>query len=141
MRGLSPRGGLRVRCPVLVGRDRELGYLRAVLDAGVGGCGATVVVRGEAGIGKSRLAHEVVAAVRAALLDVALDAPQGSVRVEGSNLHCHLTPRIGRSNAAGGFDVIYEAPRPVRPDPYLVWHDACSSIAAPRGRPSLRVVR
>ena len=59
-------------------------------------------------------------AVRAALPQVAIDAPQGEVRVDRENRHCYLTPRIGVSNAAGGFDIIYEAARPVRPDPYLV---------------------
>ena len=41
--------------------------------------------------------------------------------------HCYLTPRIGVSNAAGGFDIIYEAARPARPDPYLVWEEVKSS--------------
>jgi hypothetical protein len=62
-RGSVRRTGLRALCPLLVGRDRELGHLRAVLDAVPGG-GATVVVRGEAGIGKSRLVREMVAIAR-----------------------------------------------------------------------------
>ena len=63
-------------------------------------------------------------AVRAALPHVAVDAPQGQVRIDRDNRHCYLTPRIGISNAEFGFDVIYEAPAPVKPDPYLVWQDA-----------------
>lgn len=43
--------------PVLVGRGAELGSLRAAWDDG----GAVVVVRGAAGIGKSRLARELTA--------------------------------------------------------------------------------
>jgi predicted ATPase len=42
-------------CPFVVGRDAELAILAAALDAGSGG---TVVIVGEAGIGKSRLARE-----------------------------------------------------------------------------------
>ena len=48
---------------MLVGRDREFGDLRAVLDR-VSDGGGTVILTGEAGIGKSRLAREAVAAAR-----------------------------------------------------------------------------
>ena len=77
-------------------------------------------------------------AVRAALPHVVIDAPQGEVRVDRDNRHCYLTPRIGVSNAAGGFDIIYEAARPVRPDPYLVWQEFKSAGMRP---PNLRVVK
>ena len=44
----------------LVGRRSELGQLRAVLDACINGSsGATVLIRGEAGIGKTRLTDEL----------------------------------------------------------------------------------
>ncbi len=46
--------------PALVGRHSELGQLRAVLDACVNGSsGAAVLIRGEAGIGKTRLTEEL----------------------------------------------------------------------------------
>jgi urea transport system substrate-binding protein len=77
-------------------------------------------------------------AVRAALPHVVIDAPQGDVHVDRDNRHCYLTPRIGVSNAVGGFDIIYEAARPVRPDPYLVWQEFKSAGMRP---PSLRVVK
>jgi class 3 adenylate cyclase len=45
---------------VLVGRRSELGQLRAVLDACINGSsGAAVLIRGEAGIGKTRLMDEL----------------------------------------------------------------------------------
>ena len=50
----------------------------------------------------------------------ALEAPQGYVHIDGQTNHAYLTPRIGRSNASGEFDVVYAASQPVRPDPYLV---------------------
>jgi DNA-binding CsgD family transcriptional regulator/tetratricopeptide (TPR) repeat protein len=44
---------------VFVGRVRELGELRRALDVARAGSGATVLVAGEAGIGKTRLASEL----------------------------------------------------------------------------------
>ncbi|QYN37678.1 DUF2791 family P-loop domain-containing protein [Pseudonocardia sp. DSM 110487] len=46
-------------CPVLVGRDQEWQELRRALDRLADGLGATRVVAGEAGVGKSRLLREV----------------------------------------------------------------------------------
>jgi urea transport system substrate-binding protein len=61
-----------------------------------------------------------VAAVRAAVTAIRLKAPQGEVTIDADTMHAWLTPRIGRSRADGGFDIIEEAAAPVRPDPYLV---------------------
>jgi class 3 adenylate cyclase/tetratricopeptide (TPR) repeat protein len=48
------------RAHALVGRHAELGQIRAILDACVnGGKGTAVLIRGEAGIGKTRLIDEV----------------------------------------------------------------------------------
>jgi len=46
--------------PVLVGRQEELGLLRNSLDRAVAGEQTTVLVGGEAGIGKSRLVHDLI---------------------------------------------------------------------------------
>lgn len=46
-------------CPVLVGRENELDRLEERLDRATEGLGGTVVVGGEAGIGKSRLLLEL----------------------------------------------------------------------------------
>lgn len=50
------------------------------------------------------------------------EAPQGRVRIDPSNHHTCLYPRIGRANASGQFTIVREATRPVHPDPYLVTH-------------------
>ena len=50
------------------------------------------------------------------------DAPQGTVKIDEFNHHTFLRPRIGRVNSAGQFDILKEARRWVRPDPYLVSH-------------------
>jgi DNA-binding CsgD family transcriptional regulator len=49
----------RVSSAVLVGRDDELSLLRGALGRAVGGSPATVVVAGEAGVGKTRLVLEL----------------------------------------------------------------------------------
>ncbi|MBW4023842.1 MAG: transporter substrate-binding protein [Proteobacteria bacterium] len=75
-----------------------------------------------------------IGAVRAAVTGLHLQAPQGEVTIDADTMHAWLTPRIGRSRADGGFDIIEESAVPVRPDPYLV-------ASTPRRTPiSLRLV-
>lgn len=50
------------------------------------------------------------------------DAPQGRVRIEPTNHHTCLYPRIGRVNSEGQFTIVRQARRSVYPDPYLVTH-------------------
>ncbi len=50
--------------PVLVGRQAELGLLGSSLGRAVAGEQATVLVGGEAGVGKSRLVHDLIAQAR-----------------------------------------------------------------------------
>ena len=57
---------------VFVGRAREVGQLELALDATRAGSGATVVLPGDAGIGKTRLASEVAARARRAGFEVLL---------------------------------------------------------------------
>lgn len=80
-----------------------------------------------------------LAAVRDVLPSISMDAPQGRVCIDASNRHCYLTPRIGLSNKAAGFDLLYEASQPLKPDPYLVHHDAGAWKMA--GPSELRVVK
>jgi DNA-binding CsgD family transcriptional regulator/tetratricopeptide (TPR) repeat protein len=57
---------------VFVGRVRELGQLERALDAARAGSGAAVLVAGEAGIGKTRLASELATRARDAGFQVLL---------------------------------------------------------------------
>src|SRR5688572_5452648 len=52
---------MRLTAPPLIGRDRELSLLRASLDRARTCRGRSVLVTGEAGIGKSRLTREAAA--------------------------------------------------------------------------------
>ena len=52
--------GQRVSCPVLVGRDAEVARLRTAIERVAVGQTATVLIAGEAGIGKTRLVTEAL---------------------------------------------------------------------------------
>jgi predicted ATPase len=68
---------------VFVGRVRELGGLERALEAARAGSGATVLVAGEAGIGKTRLASELARRAREAGFDVLIGR---SIDLVGSEL-------------------------------------------------------
>ena len=55
-----------VLCPVIVGRQAELGALDDALAVALAGAGRMVFVTGEPGIGKSRLTREMAGRARAA---------------------------------------------------------------------------
>ena len=63
-----------------------------------------------------------IAQIMPHLLGSEFEAPQGRVRIDPSNHHTCLYPRIGRAEATGQFTIVREARRPVYPDPYLVTH-------------------
>lgn len=61
------------------------------------------------------------------LLGCEFNAPQGCVRIDPTNHHTRLYPRIGRVDEAGKFQIVYEMGCGVDADPYLVNHaiDGC----------------
>lgn len=58
------------------------------------------------------------------------EAPQGRVRIDPTNHHTSLYPRIGVANSKGQFTIVREATRPVHPDPYMVTHSLGDWTAA-----------
>jgi tetratricopeptide (TPR) repeat protein len=64
----------------LVGRDRELAVLRAVLDAATAGRPTVALLVGEPGIGKTRLADEAAVIARAAGMRVLRGEADASIR-------------------------------------------------------------
>ncbi|MBG6182975.1 urea transport system substrate-binding protein [Arthrobacter sp. CAN_A214] len=69
-----------------------------------------------------------VADIQEAAGGVTFDAPEGTVTVNGENNHITKTPRIGRINADGLIDVVWEAPEAVEPDPFLETYDWASEL-------------
>jgi len=54
-----------------------------------------------------------------AALEVDFEAPSGYLRLDPDNQHAWLRPRIGKVGTRGGFEIIWEAPSTIKPDPYL----------------------
>lgn len=59
-------------------------------------------------------------AISAQLAGMEIDAPQGRVRIDPGNHHTELWSRIGRINAEGRFDIVWQSESRIRPDPYFV---------------------
>lgn len=58
--------------------------------------------------------------IRSAVLNKSYNAPQGKIKIDKDNHHTYLWPKIGRVNHFGQFDIIEQAYKYVKPDPYLV---------------------
>lgn len=58
--------------------------------------------------------------VRAALGGIEYEAPQGRIRVDASNNHTHLWPRVARLDAAGQFQIVWDPGVRAPPDPYCI---------------------
>ena len=70
-------------------------------------------------------------AIRRAVSADHFDAPQGPIRIDPDNNHCFVTPRLARSTEHGTFEVFWQAPQPIKPDPFLVWLDT-DDVAPPQ---------
>jgi branched-chain amino acid transport system substrate-binding protein len=58
--------------------------------------------------------------VRSALAHLQFEAPQGRVRIDPSNNHTFLWPRVARLDERGRFQVVWDPGVRVKPDPYGV---------------------
>ena len=61
--------------------------------------------------------------VQPQLYGLRISAPQGEVWVEPQNNHSHLAARIAEIDSSGIFQVKWQSPEPIRPDPYVVVHN------------------
>lgn len=75
---------------------------------------------------------DAVEAVRRAAFADAFEAPQGRVWLDSETNHCYLTPRLAVSRKGHQFEIFWEAPEPIKPDPYLAWLDPHTLAVAPR---------
>ncbi|MFA5122632.1 transporter substrate-binding domain-containing protein [Zavarzinia sp.] len=59
-------------------------------------------------------------AIAAHVRGLEFEAPQGRIRIDPDNNHTELWPRVARVNAAGAFEIVWDAGARVKPDPYFV---------------------
>ena len=58
------------------------------------------------------------AKVIAASAGIEIDAPEGKVRVHENNHHVYKKVRVGRAQADGQFEVVWESPDLIAPNPF-----------------------
>ncbi|MFV2196432.1 urea ABC transporter substrate-binding protein [Nocardiopsis sp. LOL_012] len=66
--------------------------------------------------------------VRAALDGITIDAPEGTITLDGDTQHVVKTARIGQINDDGLIDEIWTSPEPITPDPYLTGYDWAADL-------------
>ncbi|WP_440410405.1 transporter substrate-binding domain-containing protein [Neorhizobium petrolearium] len=81
---------------------------------------------------------DTLRAVKTCAANQRFSAPQGEITIDPATFHTCLTPRIGLSRRDGQFDVVFDAGRPVAPDPYLI--NSTAIREAPPRRTALRIV-
>lgn len=57
------------------------------------------------------------AGLKKAMSGMEIDAPQGRIKVDPDNFHIYCKARIGKVNADGNIEVVYESPELIKPDP------------------------
>lgn len=62
--------------------------------------------------------------------EIAFDAPEGKVKIDGETQHTYKYVRIGKVRADGLIDAVYESKDPLKPDPFLKQYDWAKSLSA-----------
>lgn len=70
-----------------------------------------------------------VDSVKAAAAGISIEAPEGTITIDGENQHIYKPVRIGKINEEGLIDEVWSTPEPVKPDPYLKGYDWASGLA------------
>ncbi len=65
-----------------------------------------------------RKSSDSIGAVRAGMLGASFDAPQGLIKIDELNSHCHVWPKIGIARSDGQFEIVAKTSQSVLPDPY-----------------------
>lgn len=67
--------------------------------------------------------------VKAASDGIEINAPGGTVKIDGSNQHTWKTVRIGEIKENGLIDEVWNSGEPVKPDPYLEGYDWAKGLS------------
>ncbi|WP_240630128.1 transporter substrate-binding domain-containing protein [Brenneria alni] len=71
----------------------------------------------------NRCGSDETSQVREAVYAESLSAPNGVTCINRENNHASLTPRLARLGKDGRFQILWQSPGPVTPDPWLTWSD------------------
>jgi DNA-binding CsgD family transcriptional regulator len=93
----SPPQNEKVVSTTLVGRDREIGALRDLVDRARSGSGAALVVRGEPGVGKTVLLDELEGLAHDFQI-IRAEGIESEVKLGYAALHRILRPFLNRTN-------------------------------------------
>ncbi|MET0897498.1 MAG: urea ABC transporter substrate-binding protein [Mycobacterium sp.] len=70
-----------------------------------------------------------VADIQSASGGITIDAPEGSVTIDGENHHVTKTARVGVVAPNGLIDQVWQSPEPITPDPFLKTYPWAEGIA------------
>ncbi|MFY1632588.1 urea ABC transporter substrate-binding protein [Solwaraspora sp. WMMB335] len=70
-----------------------------------------------------------VAAVKEAAGGISIDAPEGTVTIDGDNQHVFKTARIGVVQPDGQIEEVWNSGEPIKPDPYLTGYDWAEGLS------------
>ena len=130
---------LPLSCPSVVGRADETAALGAALERAIGGAGSLVWVTGEAGIGKSRLVHELCEAAAGRGLPVLVGrAVDTGTPVPFRPLFEALSGHVRRVGTAGGASVDRRALAQIVPEWRVAGEETYQASAMEIGEGLLR---
>lgn len=67
--------------------------------------------------------------VKAAAGGISINAPEGTITIDGDNQHIYKPVRIGKINENGLIDQVWSTEEPVKPDPYLSTYDWAEGLS------------
>jgi urea transport system substrate-binding protein len=67
-------------------------------------------------------------AIREGVKGQTFEAPNGTVTIDGENLHAYLTPRISQWGGDGQGTIVDEYPEPIRPLPYVAYGESSNDL-------------
>lgn len=70
-----------------------------------------------------------VAAIKEAAKGIEVEAPGGTVKIDGDNQHTYKVVRIGQIRADGLIDEVWNSGEAVKPDPFLKTYDWAASVS------------
>ncbi|MFV2087400.1 urea ABC transporter substrate-binding protein [Micromonospora sp. LOL_021] len=70
-----------------------------------------------------------VEAVKEAAGGISIEAPEGTVTIDGDNQHVYKTARIGVVQPDGQIQEVWNSGEPIKPDPYLTGYDWAEGLS------------